>query len=227
VTGSIDRAPQPLRRVIASVALAATLAASVASAQQVWRAGDPARGAALAAGCAGCHGEHGAAPIPGMPALASQQPEFLMLQLVLMREGLREVPAMAGTLKGLNDRDLVDIATYYGAARPFRSPPARDAALYARGEALSGAMGCNSCHMGDYSGQRQVPRLVNQREDYLAAALRAYRDDRRSGTDTSMNAVMYKAVDSDIAAIAHYLAQRTAGSADTPSTKANPGVGAR
>ena len=52
--------------------LAATLAASGASAQQVWRAGDPARGAALAAGCAGCHGEHGAAPIPGMPALASQ-----------------------------------------------------------------------------------------------------------------------------------------------------------
>ncbi|MCE2946380.1 MAG: c-type cytochrome [Betaproteobacteria bacterium] len=211
----------------ASVALVAILAAGVASAQQVWRPGDPARGASLAAGCAACHGEHGAAPLPGMPALASQQPEFIMLQLVLMREGLRDVPAMTGTLKGLTDRDLVDIATYYGAARPFRSPPARDPALYARGETLSKAMGCNSCHMGDYSGQRQVPRLVNQREDYLAAALRAYRDDRRSGTDTSMNAVMYKAVDADIAAIAHYLAQRTVGPAEAPSTAASPGAGSR
>ncbi len=220
----VGHAPRRLRRVFASVALAATLAASAASAQQIWRPGDPARGAALAATCAGCHGAHGAAPIPGAPALASQQPEFLKLQLVLMREGLRDVPAMTGTLKGLTDRDLVDIATYYAAARPFRSPPARDPALYARGETLSGAMGCNSCHMGDYSGQRQVPRLVNQREDYLAGALRAYRDDRRSGTDTSMNAVMYKAADSDIAAIAHYLAQRTEGTADAPSTKASPGV---
>lgn len=227
MTGSVEHAPQPLRRVFASVALAATLAAGVASAQQIWRPGDPARGAALAGACAGCHGEHGAAPIPGTPALASQQPEFLTLQLVLMREGLREVPAMTGTLKGLTDRDLVDIATYYAAARPFRSPPARDAALYARGETLAGAMGCNSCHMGDYSGQRQVPRLVDQREDYLASALRAYRDDRRSGTDTSMNAVMYKAVDSDITAIAHYLAQRNASPADAPSTKAGSGAGSK
>jgi cytochrome c553 len=69
--------------------------------------------------------------------------------------------------------------------------------------------------------------MVNQREDYLAGALRAYRDDRRSGTDTSMNAVMYKAADSDIAAIAHYLAQRTAGRDDVPPTKAGAGTVSR
>ena len=143
-----------------------------------------------------------------MPALAGQQAEFTLLQLVLIREGLREVPAMVGSFKGLSDSDLLDLASYYAAATPYRSPGPRDATLYARGESLSMAMGCNSCHMGDYSGQRQVPRLVNQREDYLAAALRAYRDDRRTGTDTSMNAVMYKTADADIAAIAHFLAHR-------------------
>jgi cytochrome c553 len=202
------RAPRGSRRVCAGIALAAALVAGVASAQHVFRGGDPARGATRAAACAGCHGEQGAAPLAGTPALAAQQPEFLLLQLVLMREGLREVPVMAGSLVGLSDNDLRDLASYYAAARPFRSAGPRDAALYARGETLSVAMGCNSCHMGDYTGQRHVPRLVNQREDYLAAALRAYRDDRRSGADTSMNAVMYKAADADIAAIAHFLAHR-------------------
>lgn len=217
MTGSsTGHAPRPARRVsttaVLGVALAAMLgamlAAGTAHGQRAWRAGDAARGATLAASCAACHGAHGAAPVAGMPALAGQQPEFTMLQLVLIREGLRDVPAMAGTLKGLTDADLVDVATYFAAAAPYRSPGARNPALHARGEKLASAMGCNSCHMVDYSGQRQVPRVVNQREDYLASALRAYRDDRRSGTDTSMNAVMYKAADADIDAIAHYLAHR-------------------
>ena len=34
--------------------------------------------------------------------------------------------------------------------------------------------------------------LANQREDYLVAALKAYRDNKRTGSDTSMNAVLYR-----------------------------------
>ena len=62
--------------------------------------------------------------------------------------------------------------------------------------------------MKDYVGQRQVPRITNQREEYLAKTLTAYRDNKRSGVDTSMNAVMYKTTDADIAALAHYLAHQ-------------------
>ena len=200
-------APAKGRRAMA-VALALMLGTGVAVAQQVWRGGDAVRGAAVARPCAACHGERGASPVAGSPSLAGQQPEFLALQMVLIREGLREVPAMAGSLSGLRDADLIDMATYYSAVPPLRNPGPRNPTLYARGEALSLAMGCNSCHMGDFTGQRQVPRVVNQREDYLAASLRAYRDDRRSGADTSMNAVMYKTADPDIAAIAHFLAHR-------------------
>ena len=69
-------------------------------------------------------------------------------------------------------------------------------------------MGCGSCHLPDYRGQRQVPRLANQREDYLVAAMKAYRDNKRAGTDTSMNAVLYRVRDGDIQALAHYLAHQ-------------------
>ena len=60
--------------------------------------------------------------------------------------------------------------------------------------------------MGAYEGQRQIPRIANQREDYLAASLTAYRDNKRTGIDTSMNAAMYQVTDEDIRALAHFLA---------------------
>ncbi len=167
------------------------------------------RGAAKVAICAACHGPEGSKPIAGMPALSGQQEEFLVLQMILLREGLRDVPAMSGMLKTFNDRDLIDIAAYYSAAKPFtNSGNERNPQRYALGAEISKAMGCGSCHMGNYAGQRQVPRITSQREDYLTSALKAYRDNQRSGVDTSMNAVMYKATDADIAALAHYLAHQ-------------------
>ena len=50
------------------------------------------------------------------------------------------------------------------------------------------------------------PRLVSQREDYLLRTLREYRDNKRAGTDTSRNAVVYAVPDADLAALAHYFA---------------------
>jgi cytochrome c553 len=64
---------------------------------------------------------------------------------------------------------------------------------------------CASCHLPSYAGQEQIPRLARQRIDYLAKTLMAYRDGSRSGIDTSMNDVMYRASDQDIRALAHYL----------------------
>lgn len=170
--------------------------------------GDPARGATKVAVCAACHGPEGSKPIAGMPALSGQQEEFLLLQMILLREGLRDVPVMEGMLKPFSDPDLMDIAAYYSKARPFTSNSPRDMQRYNAGAKLSQAMGCGSCHVTGYVGQRQVPRLTNQREDYLVSTLKAYRDNKRSGTDTSMNAVMYQASDADIALLSHYLAHQ-------------------
>jgi cytochrome c553 len=69
-------------------------------------------------------------------------------------------------------------------------------------------MACGSCHLRDLRGQRHIPRIANQREDYLVTTLQAYRDDKRTGADTSMNAAMYKVTDAEIRALAHYLAHQ-------------------
>ena len=83
----------------------------------------------------------------------------------------------------------------------------RDAALFAAGQALSGPRHCGVCHLPDYRGRNQVPRLTGQREEFLSRTLREYRDGGRIGADTQMNGAVVGMTDAQIAAIAHYLAQ--------------------
>ena len=89
-----------------------------------------------------------------MPSLAGQQAEFLSMQMFLLREGLRDVPQMAGMLSGWSDTDLNEVAAYFAAQAPRANDTKRDPPLHARGAALAQAMGCGSCHMGAYEGQR-------------------------------------------------------------------------
>jgi cytochrome c553 len=191
------------------IALCIVLAMSntTSSAQSTFK-GDPKKGAAKAQTCEACHGTPKTAALPGMPTLFGQQPEFLVLQMFFIRERLRDIPQMAGLLKGVTDAELTDMAAYFASQQPPRVAGKVDAKLRERGAELSKRLGCGSCHMPDYSGQRQVPRLTSQREDYLVTAMKDYRDNKRSGSDTSMNAVLYQVPDSDIAALAHYLAHR-------------------
>jgi cytochrome c553 len=188
-----------------AVTLGLLLAGDLASAQ---KGPDAGRGSIKAAACAVCHGGLEQAPQPGTPLLAGQQHEFLVLQMFYLREGLRDAPAMAGLLAGFSDRDLEDVAAFYAQQQPMPAPAKADPTLQARGEELARRMGCGTCHFEDYRGQKHVPRIAGQREDYLGAAMKAYRDNKRTGTDTSMNAALYQVSDADIAALAHYLAHR-------------------
>src|SRR6187401_954129 len=140
----------------AFVFLALILAAGAAPAQSK---GDPARGEAKAQACAACHGTAERAPLPLTPSLAGQLEDVMVLQLFLIREGLREIPQMAGLLDKVTDPDFFDIAAYYVRQAPARNASKPDPKLHARGAALAKSMGCGSCHLGDYSGQKQVPRV--------------------------------------------------------------------
>lgn len=170
--------------------------------------GNVERGAALANVCMACHGAPDREPLPLTPSLAGQPEDYTVLQLFLLREGLREAPQMAGMLKDVTDPDFFDLAAFYARQPPARGGAQADPQLRARGAALSRTMGCGSCHLKDYSGQKQVPRLTNQREDYLAHSMKAYRDNKRTGADTNMNGMLYKMPDRDIDALAHYLAHQ-------------------
>ena len=193
-----------LRSVASLLAVALSLAGP-SGAQTAFR-GDAAKGAAKAQKCLACHGSRSQPPAAGSPTLNGQPPEYLVLQMFLFREGLRDVPQMRDVLNGVKDPELNDMAAYFAAQQPVTKKSKVDAKLRARGADLAAGMGCGSCHMSDYTGQREVPRLAGQAEDYLVASMQAYRDNKRVGTDTNMNGIMARVSDGDIRALAHLFA---------------------
>jgi len=195
-----------LRTTTLAAALAAAAACFPAAAQ------DAARGAALAEerGCGNCHGARGIAAQPPMPSLAGQPAEFITLQMILFRERLRDAPPMPDMAQGLEDGQIEDLAAHF-AALPPGPPPDKGAAeppKLQEAEALVQKLNCGVCHLPTFAGRAQMPRLAGQREDYLVHALTQYRDGSRHGSDTNMNAVMYGVTDAQIAALAHFMAQR-------------------
>jgi cytochrome c553 len=171
---------------------------------------DAARGRQLAGhACINCHGENGRSQMEGIPSLAGQPTDFIVTQMILFREGIRQVPAMQAFAANLPDQDIIDLAAFFAALPP--GPPddrrPRDAALFAAGAALSGPRRCATCHVGDYGGRAQIPRISAQREEYLVHALKGYRDGTRAGADAQMNGAVVGLSDPDLLALAHYLSQ--------------------
>ena len=174
-------------------------------------AGDPARGAVIAAErCAACHGMDGKSSVAEIPRLAGQQAGFITLQMILFREGIRQVPAMQAPTEKLSDTDVESMAAFFASlpSAPPEDRTPRDAALMARGQAISAARNCGVCHLPNYAGRAQMPRLTHQHEAFLAHTMAEYRDGKRVGIDTQMNGAVQGLSDADIAALAHYLAHQ-------------------
>jgi len=158
--------------------------------------------------CGGCHGEDGNSKMEKIPSLAGQPEFFMQNQLVLMREGVRPIEAMAPFVKGLTDGEIVALAKHFSGLEPKPSDEPVDANLAKRGAELAVRLRCASCHLPTLAGQQQMPRLAKQRIDYTFEALKAFRDDKRSGADTIMSATVYGASDAELMALSHYAASR-------------------
>lgn len=161
--------------------------------------------------CAQCHGADGNSLRPGVPSIAGQPRLFIENQLVLIREGLRPSPEMLPFVKDLKDAQIVEIAKRYAAlpARPTQSSP-EDPARLERGAGLARKLRCGVCHLADYGGQKQIPRLAAQREDWLEPVMREFRDRPRPGGDTIMAEALRGLSDADLSALAHFLSRSSA-----------------
>jgi cytochrome c553 len=161
--------------------------------------------------CAACHGPDGNSPDPKIPSIAGQPKLFIETQLVLIREELRKSEQMLPIVRGMKDPEIIKLADHFSKL-PSKGMEtgAADPALLQRGSQKAKELRCGICHTADFGGQKQVPRLAAQREAYLEAEMRAYRDGKRSGGDTIMAATLYGVSDADIRALAHFLARSKA-----------------
>jgi cytochrome c553 len=96
---------------IAAVALAALACTATASAAAK---GDAAAGKTKAAPCAACHGDGNKTLDNTYPRLAGQYPDYIAKALRDYRSGKRTNSIMGGQAQALKDKDIDDLAAYYG-----------------------------------------------------------------------------------------------------------------
>jgi cytochrome c553 len=116
------------------------------------------------------------------------------------------VPAMKEALAGISDEEIIALARFYEALPLPPRPGPLNADKARAGAALSQRLLCGTCHLPDYRGQQQVPRLAGQHEPYLLASMQAFRDKPGPGRDTIMAATLRGLSDGELAALAHHLA---------------------
>lgn len=179
--------------------------ATVALVFLVYHANAQQPGAERLAICAACHGPQGNSQSSMNPSLAGQPRVFIENQLVLIREGLRDIPQMKGLLDDVKDSEIVQLANYFSAQIPTKTAGTIDGARYQRGQELSRKMLCGTCHLPDYAGRQQIPRLAGQQEGFLLYAMKQFRDHSGPGRDTIMSASLYGLKDNELEDLSHFL----------------------
>jgi cytochrome c553 len=157
-----------MRFLLFLAALSAAIAPAVAA--------DAQAGATKAQICTVCHK---LAQSYSFPILEAQPKEYLYIQMKAYKDKRRVWPGRPHNDTSLPDKDLRDIAEYFSAQKmpgaPFRIDPSKLATGKEKAEELK----CANCHMPDFSGKGDVPRLAGQVPEYLVAQMDAFRSGAR------------------------------------------------
>ena len=179
----------------------------------VQAAGDVAAGKAKSATCLACHGADGNSPNPIWPKLAGQHPAYIAKQLADFKAGMRENAMMAPMVAPLSEKDMLNLAAYFGSQTQSVGSAAEDKValgekIYRAGNAESGVAACTACHgpTGIGNPAALYPRVSGQHAAYVEQTLKDFRTGARANdAQQMMRGVAAKMTDDEIAAVAQYL----------------------
>ena len=136
--------------------------------------------------CAACHGADGNSASPVNPSLAGQHAEYITLQLMHFKSGIRNNAVMAGMAASLTPADMKSLGVYFARQKPkglaAKDPTLASAGqkLYRGGNAANGTPACAACHAPNGGGiPIRYPRLSGQYADYTLAQLQAFKSGAR------------------------------------------------
>jgi cytochrome c553 len=170
--------------------------------------------------CAACHGADGNSASPVNPSLAGQHAEYITLQLMHFKTGIRNNAIMAGMVANLTPEDMKSLGAYFARQKPkglaAKDPTLASAGqkLYRGGSAASGTPACAACHAPSGGGiPVRYPRLSGQYPDYTFAQLQAFKaGDRgmdKEGKDINgkvMSQIASRMSEREMRAVAEYTA---------------------
>jgi cytochrome c553 len=171
-------------------------------------------GAKVAQACVTCHGERGISTDPANPNLAGQSAVAIYKQLHDYKSGSRVNEIMTGIAQGLDDQQIIDVATHFASStKRALNPTTAEVVdedivrLVERGDPSRSLPACNACHGGTAGGPIETPTLSHQNKDYLARQLRAFKSaDSRNDIYTRMRSIASKLTDREIDKLANFYA---------------------
>lgn len=156
--------------------------------------------------CAACHGAAGVPTQNNIPVIWGQQLGYLFIELRDFKSGARKNDMMSPIAQGLDQSDLLPLATYFSKETwPDLQQKQAAADVAAQAQRVNASVVCTSCHQEGFNGAGTQPRLAGQSRDYLAKTMADFRTGARANNPT-MTAFMKGISESDTAALASYLA---------------------
>jgi cytochrome c553 len=173
--------------------------------------GDAVRGKAAFDDCAGCHRKDASGRINNAtPRLSGQHASVIIKQIVDIRSGRRKNEPMKPYVvdPALSLQAFADIATYLQALPVVGNLGKGPGSGVERGKVLF-ARDCAACHGAAGEGQGELfhPAVAAQHYGYLLRELGLIRDGGRGNSNPGMVALVKTYSESDLQAVADYLAQ--------------------
>jgi cytochrome c553 len=163
--------------------------------------------------CVSCHTLEGNTPDPTIPRNVGQSVFALYKQLQDFRSGARVSEVMSPLVKDLDDKQIADLAAYYG--RLFRGAidPAESGRyvgidienVVVNGDVARGLPPCSACHQVRAGGPVETPTLTGQYAQYIEAQLKAFANGtRHNDIYHRMRSVAAKLTSNEIRLLAIY-----------------------
>jgi cytochrome c553 len=159
----------------------------------------------LAQTCAACHGPDGNSPNPAFPVLAGQSWRYTYIQLRDFKEGRRTDPVMSQMAANLSREEMIALGNYFAAKKPQAVDFKPDGKRIEAGRKISDAVLCPMCHLGEFKGQNEIPRVAGQWPQYVTKQLQDFKARRRTNDAGNMTSVARGLSDDDVENLAHYI----------------------
>jgi cytochrome c553 len=196
-----------------TAAIFASMASTLAIAEESNSAPTPAVISKVTSVCQNCHGPQGDSVSATFPRLNGQQADYIAAQLKSFRSQNRSDPHarayMWGMASQLDDGMIDGLAKYFAAQKPTQPQSGGALAadgknIYMNGADAQNIPACQACHGEHGEGNSVIPRLAGQHAYYLKSQLEAFRSTLRE--NDVMHANTKDMTNSQIEALVSYLA---------------------
>ncbi len=156
--------------------------------------------------CAACHGADGNSTVPLYPVLAGQSWRYIYIELKDFKAGRRKDPVMSPMAAGLTTDEMMAFGNWFEVQKQKPTGFKADPKKVAAGKAKADEVLCAMCHLGNFSGQNEIPRVAGQHYAYVVKQLKDFKARIRTNDAGNMTSVASTLSDTDIENLAQFAA---------------------